>query len=163
MYFYDDAKLMFCPETDTLCQGNRCMKWRWANAERTHGYCGAAGPQPEFPVAELTGDQNAYTLEHIEIFGHTTFFGRISEIIKQGVPMLLIEVPLSHKGFDGPVASFAYSPRAVFSRSPTTIEKIMRNAVYVAGFQRDAPEPLDIDMGALDWVSDASDPGDEIY
>lgn len=131
MYFYGDAKIMFCPETETLCQGRRCMKWRWSNAEHTHGYCGAAGPQPEFPIAEPTGDLNAYTLEEVELFGHTRIFGRVREITKSGCGFLLIDVPLSNRAYDGPTRSFLYAQRAVFSRTDTSLEEIMDRAEYL--------------------------------
>ncbi len=44
-----EAKYKFCPLLKTkddkmkMCQVSQCMMWRWANKEKTSGYCGLAG------------------------------------------------------------------------------------------------------------------------
>lgn len=43
-----DAKYKFCPLLKThddkmkMCLVTQCMMWRWADAEKTKGYCGLA-------------------------------------------------------------------------------------------------------------------------
>lgn len=48
-----DARFKFCPLLMTsddkmkTCQVTQCMMWRWADDEKTRGYCGMAGPVQE--------------------------------------------------------------------------------------------------------------------
>lgn len=44
-----EAKYKFCPMLMTsddkmkMCQVTQCMMWRWADEDKTKGYCGLAG------------------------------------------------------------------------------------------------------------------------
>lgn len=66
----DDRDLKYYERqvADTHCIGSRCMAWRWAgyhrvpsstvpNQDEAHGYCGLAGPAPDYRAEALAREK----------------------------------------------------------------------------------------------------------
>jgi hypothetical protein len=75
---------------------------RLADAEERLG----VGAKPEPPERRL---------EIVEVFGHKSFAGFVTEVIRAGAPMIRVEIA-NDVGFD----EILLSPKAIFSRRPIT-------------------------------------------